>query len=130
MHDQQRGSEAHLFLERHEDVATVAEQGNLYGYRRQEERLVYLFPAKLAPAPPTASPLDVRLSYSNGMWFAEGAALGRAPVVIHEIAELYARTPFRPSLLNLLRESTVVLIGVGTIGSSLCLTWLVQVLDV
>ena len=43
--------EAHLFLQRHEDIETVAEDGDLWGSMREDEKLVYLFPSTLAPPP-------------------------------------------------------------------------------
>lgn len=109
----------YLFVESKSDLEDIAKT-DLRAMVRERERLIHLFPCTIAP--PWLEPLALRLFSSEGEWYVEGPPLEQTcRVIVHELADIYQRTPFKPSHVKRLRGSIVVLIGIGSVGSSLAL---------
>lgn len=89
----------------------------VYGYVREAEQRVYLFPDHLAHALHDREPF--RLQRIDNAWFATSHRFKPVEVEVLELRRIYERTPFKPHLLQQLNHRTVMLIGLGSMGSAI-----------
>jgi len=107
----------HLFVREPKEVEALSNCALLPGLVRPAERQVYLFPPDCSP--PGLEKLTVQLIPGSDGWFVTMPSIpGLHPVTIHQLSEIHARTPFKRRHCERLAASTVVLIGLGSMGCS------------
>ena len=111
----------HLFVRHQEDGGRLDQVKGWYGFVRNDERLIHLFPDSFAPS--GLDRLRLRLRRRADGWYAKGSCIEHATrVVVHSLEQIHSRMPFKPRHLKVLKDSTVAFIGLGSIGSELAVS--------